>query len=94
MRGFFFILIVACAAGGAFLAGRARPGTEAPWIVEVLRTTDARGMTYESLHSAKGEPDAQGTVMRWTDEGGRRWLFVDGALAHEIKEDKPKVDAP
>ena len=54
------------------------------WSIEVLRTTDARGMTYESLHDSIGEPQIQGTALRWVDDKGRRWIFTNGALAHEL----------
>jgi hypothetical protein len=78
------ITVLAACAVAAWLHGENFPPK--PWVIEVLRTTDARGMTYESLHSANGEPEVQGTALRWTDEKGRRWIFTEGALAHEFDE--------
>lgn len=81
---FIFLLVLSVAAVPLSVLALREPRRPGPWSVEVLRTTDARGMTYSSLHAAQGEPDASGSVLRWTDKEGRRWLYVHGALAHEL----------
>ncbi len=81
-----FLLGVSCCGLALDLAGLLHVPRPGRWSVEVLRTTDARGMTYSSLHSAQGEPDTGGASMRWVDDQGRRWIYVEGALAHELSE--------
>jgi hypothetical protein len=86
-----FILGIFC--GALMLAVTAfclAPDRVTPWSVEILRTTDARGMTYSSLHNTQGEPNASGASLRWTDENGVRWIFANGALAHELQTEQNK----